>query len=220
MSDSLAFRRNEPFLGPFWWKKIFDDPPLRQQLNRRWAALRQGELATDRIMSLIDSLANVLGESQQRNFVRWPVLGQNIWPNVYVGKTYQDEIAYLKTWIVNRLGWMDRELAVTAVGSGGDAGNVPQLAELRQNFPNPFNPGTSIPYSVHQRGIIEMKVFDLLGREVALLVNDVLEPGEYAAIFDGSHLAGGTYVLRLLSTPLGPGNAGPSLRSRKMLLLR
>jgi hypothetical protein len=220
MSDSMAFRKNEPFLGPFWWMKIFDDPPLRQQLNRRWSALRQGELSTDRIMSLIDSLTNMLGESRQRNFIRWPVLGQKIWPNVYVGKTYADEVAYMKTWIVNRLNWMDRELVVTSVGERGDAGEVPQVAELQPNFPNPFNPGTSVPYVVHRRGVIEIKVFDLLGREVALLVNAAREPGTYAAVFDGSRLAGGMYVCRLLSTPLDPGSAGSSPQLLKMLLVR
>jgi hypothetical protein len=219
MSDSAAFRKNEPFLGPFWWKKIFDDPPVRQQMAARWSALRTGEFSSTRVFGLIDSMASVLAEARQRNFLRWSVLGQYIWPNVYVGQTYQDEIRYLKDWIAARFMWMDRELAVTGVGSGA-ADGVPGTAVLGENYPNPFNPGTTVPFTVHDPSRVQIVVYDMLGREVARLVDADLAPGFHSVVFDGSGLASGVYICRLTATPHGASVEGSTSQFRRMLLLK
>ena len=70
---------------------------------------------------------------------------------------------------------------------------------LYQNFPNPFNPATTIRFSLPERKRVELKVFDVLGREVATLVRDVRDAGSHAVIFDGSHLASGLYFCRLVA---------------------
>lgn len=219
MTDSLAFRRNETFLGPFWWKKIFDDPPMRQQMAGRWSALRSGELSTTRVFGLIDSMAAVLVEARQRNFARWSVLGKKIWPNVYVGQTYEDEIRYLKDWIAARFTWMDRELALTGVARGGVIG-VPGAAELGGNYPNPFNPGTTIPFAVQEASRVQIVVCDALGREVSQLIDGDIAPGSHAVVFDGSALASGMYICRFTATPHGATGQGSTMQFRRMLLLK
>jgi hypothetical protein len=68
---------------------------------------------------------------------------------------------------------------------------------LFQNYPNPFNPSTQLKYEIGSRGNVELKVFDVLGREVATLVNEVKSSGVYVAPFDASGLASGVYYARL-----------------------
>ena len=68
---------------------------------------------------------------------------------------------------------------------------------LDQNYPNPFNPTTTIPFKIAKAGFTTLKVYNTLGQEVATLINNDLQPGEYKAEFDGSRLASGTYIYEL-----------------------
>lgn len=70
---------------------------------------------------------------------------------------------------------------------------------LKQNYPNPFNPVTVIGYEVPTYSFVTLKVYDLLGREAASLVNEWKQPGKYKAVFDASNLASGLYLYRLQS---------------------
>ena len=70
----------------------------------------------------------------------------------------------------------------------------PAKFSLTQNFPNPFNPSTQIVFSVTKEGPVTLRVFDILGREVATLVNGNRKPGEYTERFDGTRLASGVYM--------------------------
>jgi thermitase len=88
----------------------------------------------------------------------------------------------------------------------------PSSFALYGNYPNPFNPVTNIQFSIVNRQLTIMKVYDALGREVATLVNEVKEPGTYTVRFDGSHLASGIYFYKLA--------AGRFLKTRKMILMR
>ncbi|MDP2301581.1 MAG: T9SS type A sorting domain-containing protein [Ignavibacteria bacterium] len=84
--------------------------------------------------------------------------------------------------------------------------------ELVQNYPNPFNPSTDIKFSVQNSGMTSLKVYDVLGREVAVLVNENLNSGQYIFTFNGSNLASGTYVYELVSN-------GTRI-AKKMLLMK
>jgi hypothetical protein len=92
------------------------------------------------------------------------------------------------------------------------AGSAPEGFLLQQNYPNPFNPSTVIGYQIPAEGQVTLKVYDLLGREVALLVNGRKLPGRYEATFDASAVAAGLYFYRLTS--------GGHVESRTMLLIR
>ena len=83
---------------------------------------------------------------------------------------------------------------------------------LKQNFPNPFNPVTTIDYSIAKAGKVELTVYDILGREVVKFVNENKKPGKYSVHFDGSNYASGLYLYKL--------TAGDKIQVRKMLLIK
>ena len=108
--DTQFIDWDDPFQVPFWWAKLVADSVFMKRVIGRWLVLRSNALSQDRLFSLIDSYADTLNEAQARNFQRWPVLGTHVWPNYFVGTTYQEEIDYLKSWIEQRLNWMDGQL--------------------------------------------------------------------------------------------------------------
>jgi hypothetical protein len=87
----------------------------------------------------------------------------------------------------------------TGVGTGNNTLELPKAFSLAQNYPNPFNPVTKINFAIPKQGFVTLKVYDVLGREVNTLVNEVKQVGSYSVDFDGSSLASGVYFYRLES---------------------
>ena len=94
----------------FWWLKLWNDETFNIKFKNRYKELRMSVLSTNNIHAKIDNFVTLLGNSVDRNYEKWPILGQYIWPNYQVFETYQEEISYLKNWIDNRLNWMDSQL--------------------------------------------------------------------------------------------------------------
>jgi hypothetical protein len=103
----------------------------------------------------------------------------------------------------------DAPLVTTDVN---DISGYPLSLNLYQNYPNPFNPSTTISYQLAARNHVTLKVFDMLGREVAVLVNRIEEPGDKSVMFDASRLPSGMYFYRL--------SAGSFVQTKKLLLLK
>jgi len=93
---------------------------------------------------------------------------------------------------------------------------LPSTIELRQNYPNPFNPTTTINYQLPEADFVSLKVYDILGKEVAVLVNEHKNPGHYSVTFDASSVSGGlpsgVYIYKL--------QAGEFSSVKKMLLTK
>ena len=83
---------------------------------------------------------------------------------------------------------------------------------LYQNYPNPFNPSTKIKYQIADYGFVSLKVYDILGREVAVLVNETQNPGSYEIKFDGKNFSSGTYFYRIKTRN--------NIQTKKMMLLK
>jgi CubicO group peptidase (beta-lactamase class C family) len=105
-------------------------------------------------------------------------------------------------------------LAVDTLASAvdGAVAEMPGQYQLLQNYPNPFNPTTVLRYEVPVAGDVRLAVFDMLGREVAVLVNERKTPGSYSVIFDASGLSSGVYFCRLRGYDV--------VQSRRMMLVR
>lgn len=88
----------------------------------------------------------------------------------------------------------------------------PRVFALNQNFPNPFNPGTRISYSLAQSGFVSLQVYNVLGQKVETLVSGYEQPGDYSLAFDGRKFSSGIYLLRL--------QQGSQSETKKLLLLK
>jgi len=126
-----------------------------------------------------------------------------------------------KWWDATNEAWHNPSYFGTAelVGVGGRTGvapspgaNMVKSFRLAQNYPNPFNPTTSIDYSINSKGMVNLTVYNLLGHEVATLVNEVKSLGNYTVLFDASNLPSGIYFYQL--------KAGSEVTTQKMTLLK
>ncbi len=195
------------FKIPFWWYRIWNDETFRNAFNQRWQELRQTVFSEEYIMNMIDSIIAVIDEAQIRNFQRWPILDQYIWPNAYVGGSYENEIDYLTNWITARLDWMDEQAM-----SADDDHRLIKYYSLDPAYPNPFNPTTTIEFSIPRTEFVTVKVYNLVGHEITTLINDELFTGNYSIKWDGSHQPSGLYFVQIES--------GSFYKTRKMVLIK
>ncbi|MEO6694941.1 MAG: T9SS type A sorting domain-containing protein [Ignavibacteria bacterium] len=88
----------------------------------------------------------------------------------------------------------------------------PQGFTLAQNYPNPFNPETKIRYLLPCSSFVTLKVFDITGREVKVLINEFKQAGNYEVTFDGSNLSSGVYYYRI--------ETSKNFEIKKMILIK
>lgn len=98
------------------------------------------------------------------------------------------------------------------VGIINNNGNVPAMFALYQNFPNPFNPATYIQYDIPKQSYVLMKVYDIEGKEVRILINETKRPGKYQVLFDASSLPSEVYFYQI--------TAGSFRDTKKMVLVK
>ena len=100
----------------------------------------------------------------------------------------------------------------SSTGIAANTSPVPQTFELKQNYPNPFNPTTVIRYELPKTGHVVLRIFDMMGKEVSTLVDEVKQAGSYQTEFNASHLASGVYLYQIESNGF--------MAVKKMLLLK
>lgn len=147
---------------PFWWERLMSDVNYQNKLKCRYDYWRTTVLDTAYLFGYIDSTVAVLDESQTRNFTKWPILGTYVWPNNYIGATYEDEVNYLKYWIGARLNWLDDNIPGTCITT-----EVPEIKPLEEMsiFPNPASDHFMIRYAGSEHPA-QLKLFDATGKLV------------------------------------------------------
>ena len=109
--------------------------------------------------------------------------------------------------------WGSTSAVITVTGVDEELiGLKPESFALYTNYPNPFNPATKIRYAIAQTAFTTLRVYSILGKEIATLVNQEKTPGVYELNFDGSDIPSGTYIYKL--------QAGDYTKTKKMLLLK
>ena len=294
-------QKNDLFQISFWWKKIFEDPVFQNNIAVRWNELRTTVFSNTNLLAMINSIASEVDEAKDRNFTKWPILDTLIWPNSFVGGSYEAEIDYLSGWVDERTAWLDNaissdysriewadtssfevllnngetkiisldevlynyqnvdsitfesnsefvsvsntvnDLTVYVSGEGNfyikgiawkndakvdlspaylvstiktdveDELHVNKF-NLNQNYPNPFNPTTIINYELKALGHVKLMVYNILGKEVAELVNEKQYSGRYKIEFNGAVLPSGVYFYRLI--------AGNFVDTKSMVLIK
>lgn len=126
----------------------------------------------------------------------------------------------------SQTGWaLSNGLNLLKTGTGGVtsishlSSEIPADFSLHQNFPNPFNPSTSIRFDLPRQGFVSLKVFDISGREVAELVKEEMQPGVYEYNFDGRGLGSGVYFYRI-AVHTDKLQSGDFIETRRMVLVK
>ncbi|MEM9887448.1 MAG: CotH kinase family protein [Bacteroidota bacterium] len=146
---------------PFWWERLMEDPNFQLALVEDWRSLRQNILSNEAILSKVDSMQQLLAEAQVRNFARWEVLGSYVWPNFFVADTYEEEISWLRTWLVDRLTWMDQNIDLLL------AAEAQAEFQETQAYPNPFYDRISISIDITSTPrMYQVQLVDALGKIV------------------------------------------------------
>jgi hypothetical protein len=192
--------------NPFWWETLFGREEFWNMAKCRWDEFRAGPLSTESLFSFIDSKVAELAGAQQRNFARWPILNEYVWPNAVVTGSFEAEVEYLKQFLVTRLNWMDMnilgECTVTSL-------NEP-IAQNLLVYPNPSSSRFHVELPVHANTVNMVQLIDLEGRRSII---DWQADGDKRIIVDYSQLGlpRGIYILQV-STEEG------SLHNQRLIL--
>jgi hypothetical protein len=194
VNDLAIPAKDTYFLSPTWWERLSADSTFRYKASKRWELLRKTALNPDRINAWIDSTANTLNEPKVRNFSRWQgVLGYKIWPNYFVGATYEQETAWMKDWIRQRTIWLDGQLK--AFGSP-----LAIEEEIVNNFPlrifpNPTESETTIEYEVAKKGRVRINVYDFTGKLMKTVLDEEKNVNTYQVKLNSENLSSGMYLV-------------------------
>ncbi len=135
-TDTWAYQMNNILperlstdMVPFWWYKLNKEAKYKQHLKERWVEYRRSNLRIDSLMAKIDSLATLLtvGGAEERNSRAYPVWGIYVWPNYYIARDFESEIAFLKRWLIDRIMWMDEHLDYVPELQSGDVNGDGEL---------------------------------------------------------------------------------------------
>jgi hypothetical protein len=186
---------------PFWWDRFREDPYFETLLKYRWEELREHVISKTTINSFIDSCQNVLKDAQLRNFEKFNVLNTYVWPNNYIGGTYQNEVNYLKNWIDGRIDWLDSQ--IDKIVPSFIVSN--QVTSPTNNFepvvyPNPFSDQFTIEFNLQSDSKADIVIENLMGQRVCRKTVTVI-PGRQTIKFTYDELGqkGNTFIYRIIT---------------------
>lgn len=192
--DFNSICNKDYWLIPFWWSRLLEDDSFTERLLARWTTLRQGKYKSSAVSTYIDSVATVLNaESQQRNFQKWPVLGKYIWPNYYVGQTFQQEVDWLKNWTGQRLSWLDANISNIATGFSDNKESAVFSVTV---YPNPFKSDFQFEYTLQKPGSVSLELLDLMGRKISEVQVEHDTPGVYVIKNEQNDFTAGVYYYK------------------------
>ena len=180
----------------FWFERLMDDPKFANITQCRWEYHRAHIMSDESINRIIDNSVAELGEAVTRSHYLWKTLGRYVWPNYFVGDTYQEEIDYLRNWVLERVHWMDinmpgdcdmEDLSAYEIEKQG----IPELLM----YPNPSSGEVTFET---KRNIVSIDVMSIDGR--MLQSNSQLWTGTYS--INCTNFQPGMYLVNL-RTDLG-----------------
>jgi hypothetical protein len=142
----------------FWWHRMWEDPAFLKEMKTRWFDLRNDTLSNDRVLGLIDSLETLLTVPAQRNFQRWSILNDYIWPNSFIGGTYAAEVDFVKKWTTDRLAWLDGAMQTVT-----DIKYDPYKYFEPVVYPNPGWETLNFKVYVRSSDVVRIELYNALG---------------------------------------------------------
>lgn len=166
-TDGWVFESIHPddsYPVPFWWGKFMQDNRFTSRLRCRWENLRKNSLSEESVFTLIDSCTNAIEEAQVRNFQKYPIFGVYIWPNYFIGNSYEEEIDYMKNFIAERLEWLDGNIPGSCVFDGMD--DLGHYKSTVKAYPNPFVDNFNLIIALNKTGRVRVDLVDISGHTV------------------------------------------------------
>ncbi len=222
--ETVGFRRE------YWYGRMWQDTYFQEKTLERWRELREGLYSIEYMYGFIDSTLASIEDARIRNFRRWPIIGTIFSPITVARPSFEAEVDHLKDYIQKRVDKLDAffdDLEETLSEDDNppdepdepdEPAPTPKKYALYQNFPNPFNPSTTIRYYLEESGSVLLEVYTIRGVRVRTLVSEWQEKGEHSAVWNGTNnfgipLPSGVYFYRL--------NTGRRYDdAKKMLLIR
>ena len=160
--------RADAYEIPFWWDRFRQDPYFETVLKYRWEELRETIISKESITHFIDSCYHLLDDAQIRNFYKFDILSSYIWPNYYIGESYANEVAYLDTWVSDRIDWLDKQIEQITPSFVPDAlaNNTSSPFDITVSSPIPFDQYFDLDINLKQAASVRIEVNDLLGKSV------------------------------------------------------
>ncbi len=151
------------WLVPFWWERLMLDISFKRRLSWRWFELRETVFSDTEIVATIDSLTQVIGsDAITRNFQRWDVIGTYVWPNFYVGDSYDAEVDWLKKWIDDRMSWLDNDLRQYVTDVENDRPDMKVIVA-----PNPLRGALKLRFETLRPFTADVMIIDAVGKVIS-----------------------------------------------------
>ena len=184
-----AYRVNDCFdwpIPPSWEVKLMQDDLFANKIHNRYYLLRNTILSEGYLNHVIDSVASLLDEAQERHFQKWDILGINVGTPEYGEQplTFSGEIEKFKSWIYRRLAWLDANM----VGEATSVEEEPQA--VFRIFPNP---AAGILHIESDTEIERIEIFSLPGNKL----HEIDNSPDYSVLIDVSHFDPGLYIIRI-----------------------
>lgn len=181
---------------PFWWQRLLQDSLFADHLKCRWENLRVNKLTNAWFENYVDSLATLLDEGQQRNFIKWPILGIYVWPNPQpIPATYAGEIDALKSYLNSRLAWLDQNMPGYCNPTSMEEKNTEKVKLTL--YPSPANESVTIKTTQIFDSPVQISLIDLTGSVVATFEGSKYRIAEGSYELNVQHLPAGLWLLKL-----------------------
>jgi hypothetical protein len=187
---------DDGMLVPFWWDRFLSDRGFKDVLAVRWQDLRQGKFSTESVDHYIDSVYTVMNQgAQQRNFEKWPILNEYVWPNYEweQQQSYDLAVGWFKNWVNMRLDWLDHHMPSIVTGV-----DIAEQGVAMHVYPNPFNEDEGVvEYEITKPGAVQFAINDLTGRTVSVFSKEHQTPGKYQIKLNQFIFSPGVYFFTL-----------------------
>jgi len=190
----------------YWFARLMEDEAYKNKVYCRWTKFRETIYSDENIENMIDSCVTVLGDAVDRNFSKYRVLGIYVWPNLVYPDTYEEEIVELKTWLLDRLDWIDSQWYnmgdCTEETVNSEMLDIAELSSVKV-YPNPSD-FSNLNFEIRINSPLNeltVSILDVQGRLIADKIKEHTNVGNNIIQFNNlSQLKPGIYIYKIHSS--------------------
>lgn len=179
---------DQTFRRVFWFDRMMQDTSFNHAVRCRWQSLRSSFLHTDSINNFIDTQVDYIEEEVAKSLYKWDQLDRYIYPNLFVSSSYEEEVNFLRDWTIDRMEWMDQELAIE-----GCIEVKEMNGERITAFPNPATSHSQFQIDIDAAGYYNLALYDTQGVLIQSIESGYLDLGINAYRLEFNDIQKGAY---------------------------